>query len=45
MLESIAIDKLMFMDAVLAMFPLLFLFLSLKLDDKINEMKGKKNNG
>lgn len=45
MLESIAIDKLMFMDAVLAVFPLLFLFLSSKLDDKINEMKRGRKNG
>lgn len=44
MLESIAIDKLMFMVAVLSGFPLLFMFLASKLDDKINEMRGKENN-
>lgn len=44
MLESIPIDKLMFMVAILSGFPLLFMFLASKVDDKINEMKGKKNN-
>ena len=44
MLETISIDKLMFMVSVLSGFPLLFMFLASKLDDKINEMEGKKNN-
>ena len=44
MLNSIAIDKLMFMVAILSGFPLLFMFLASKLDDKINEMKRGMNN-
>lgn len=44
MLESIAIDKLMFLDAVLAIFPWSFMFLAFKLEDKINEMKRGINN-
>lgn len=44
MLNSIAIDKLMFMVAILSGFPLFFMFLASKLDDKINEMKRGMNN-
>lgn len=44
MLNSIAIDKLMFMVAVLSGFPLLFMFLASKLDDKIEKMKRGMNN-
>ena len=44
MLNSIAIDKLMFMVAILSGFPLLFMFLASKLDDKIEEMKRGMNN-
>lgn len=45
MLESIAIDKLIFMDAILGGLFFIFSLINAFLDDKINEMKGKKNNG
>ena len=45
MLETISIDKIMFLDSILAGLSLVFLAFSSFLDNKINEMKGKKNNG
>ena len=45
MLESISIGKLMFLDSILGGLSFIFLVVSSFLDDKINEMKGKKNNG
>lgn len=45
MLESIAIDKLIFMNAILGELFFIFSLINAFLDDKINEMKGKKNNG
>ena len=45
MLESIAIDKLMFLDSILGGLSFIFLIFSSFLEDKINEMKRGKNNG
>lgn len=44
MLETISIDKLMFLDSILMGLSFIFLVVSLFLGDKINEMKGEKNN-
>lgn len=44
MLETISIDKLMFLDSILGGLSFIFLIVASFLDNKINEMKRGRNN-